>query len=341
MKLFVSLLLFFFGGEYEPTCAFSARRHHTHQHTYQRRHPLWAVNDAIVTDIPTQRWQHPSQPGPDYATTRKEPLFPGAIPIESQDITACINQIGQTSPANVLLGKPKFTMCKYGYAQAFSLNPMPRTFRSGTSEKNKQPTQRFNSGLLKLTCPLLVNSIDTLEDDGFMSTVNSKLAENEEWMECMNESHATHAMARKKLTLGDDNDSDQTMNVLQSKLGQRGAKAFLAAGVAGAIPSQSKVDVKCLHAWMADALFHSSMNNNNDQATAPISNKHHLIGDAIVKALEDRGVDISGTDSCNEVCSGCSQKSTACSSTDISVHVPYPTNKRRRKRSVAVRKEDE
>ena len=151
--LFVSLLLFFFGGEYEPTCAFSARRHHRHQRTYQRRHPLWAVNDdAIITDadqqpIPTQRWQHPSQPEPDYATTRKEPLFPGAIPIESQDITACINQIGQTSPANVLLGKPKFTMCKYGYAQAFSLNPMPRTFRSGTSEKNKQPTQRFNSGL--------------------------------------------------------------------------------------------------------------------------------------------------------------------------------------------------
>mmetsp|Transcript_38348 Transcript_38348/g.92490 ORF Transcript_38348/g.92490 Transcript_38348/m.92490 type:complete len:365 (+) Transcript_38348:107-1201(+) len=364
MKLFASLLFLSSGA----ACAFSACRIKPHHRTHQRKHffePLWALNNgAIITEstspdqqqqqqpIPKQRWQHPSQPEPDYSTIRMDPQFPGAVPVESQDITSCINQIGQTSPANVLLGKPKYSMCKHGYAQAFSLNPMPRTFRSGTSKKNKEVTQRFNSGLMKLTCPLLVNSIDILEDDGFMSTVNSKLGESEEWMECMNESHATHAMARQELVSNDDDNDDdnnnETMHVLQSKLGRRGAEAFLAAGVAGAIPSKTNVDVKCLHAWMADALFHPSMNNNsnsnNDQAVTeqPINNKRrHLIGEAIVKALEERGVDISGTETCHEVCSGCSQKSTPCSSNDLSVHVPYATNKRRRKRSVAVRKEDE
>ena len=198
MKLFVSSFLFLFSGDHASTstCAFSVFRirikppqpqPQPHLRTHQKKKhvghvPLWALtnSDAIITATETKgelppiidnpntntkpllRWQHPSQPEPDYSSIRKEPVFPGAIPIEAQDITTCINQIGQTSPANVLLGKPRYTACKHGYAQAFSLNPMPTTFRSGTSKKNKQTTQRFNSGLMKLTCPLLVNSIDIL-----------------------------------------------------------------------------------------------------------------------------------------------------------------------------------
>ena len=101
---------------------------------------------------------------------------------------------------------------------------------------------------------------------------------------------------------------------------------------------------------MADALFHPSRNNNNnnnsnDESTTTepptINNsRQHLIGNAIVDALNERGIDISGTETCHEVCSGCSQKSSPCSSNNnMSVHVPYPTNKGRRKRSVAVKEE--
>lgn len=58
----------------------------------------------------------------------------------------------------------------------------------------------------------------------------------------------------------------------------------------------------------------------------------HPIGDAIVNALKERGVDISGTDTCHEVCGGCSSSSKGNSDASISVQVPIPRNKQRRKR---------
>ena len=51
---------------------------------------------------------HPSQPHPNnYQDSRKHPVFPGAIPIDTNhDVETCINQTGQIAPSNALLGKP-------------------------------------------------------------------------------------------------------------------------------------------------------------------------------------------------------------------------------------------
>jgi len=189
-----------------------------------------------------------------------------------------------------------------------------------------------------------VSSVDLLEDDGFMKDVNSKLAEHEgednEWMTCMNDAHKVHAETRKELIFGRGSekidDSSSSIQKLQSKLGERGAEAFLGAGVAGASPSATPVDVKCLHAWLADYLFrkvdNSGISGNVDGGADDLT-ADHAIGDAIIKALEKRGIDISGTDTCHEVCSGCSSSSKSSSDASIlAVQVPIPRNKQRRKR---------
>ena len=267
-------------------------------------------------------------------SSRKPPLFPGSIPIDTPtDITTCINQTGQSAPTNALLGKPAQCQCRHGFTQAYSLDPMPPTQKF----KRRKPIDRLNSGLLKLTCPLLVSSVDILEDDGFMKDINRLLEKNSEgeenkWMECFDDAHKIHADARKELILGketSDNTENDSIQILESKLGQRGAKAFLDAGVAGANPSAKNADIKCLHAWLADYLFRKvdpSEGNLIDTST------EHPIGDAIVKALNEQGVHVSGTDTCHEICSGCSRTSTADSNASISVQVPTPRNKQRRKR---------
>jgi len=243
--------------------------------------------------------------------SRKQPKFPGAIAINTaKDISTCINQTGQTAPANALLGKPSKSKCKHGYTQVFSLDPMP---------SNKYGMDRLNSGLLKLTCPLLVNAIDVMEDDKFMNEINDKLiadSEENKLVECMNDAHKTHAETRKELIFGDDNsgiEESDNYKLLESKLGERGAKYFIEAGVAGANPL-SKKDVKCLHAWLGDYLMRSD------------TIAEHPIGDMIANELEKRGIDISGTDNCHAICSGC------CTDTTTSVQVPIPRNRQRKKR---------
>ena len=248
----------------------------------------------------------------DDGSIRKQPIFPGAIAINTEDLSTCINQTGQTAPANALLGKPSKSKCKHGYTQVFSLDPMP---------SNKFGMDRLNSGLIKLTCPLLVNGIDVMEDDKFMNEINDKLiADNEEneLVECMNDAHKVHAETRKELIFGDDNsdsiEENDSYKLLESKLGERGAKYFIEAGVAGANTLSKKVDVKCLHAWLGDYLMRSD------------TIAEHPIGDMIANELEKRGISISGTDDCHAVCSGCS------ADTSTSVQVPIPRNRQRKKR---------
>ena len=128
-----------------------------------------------------------------------------------------------------------------------------------------------------------------------------------------------------------DESSIMRQEILQTKLGERGAKSFLDAGVAAASPFATTVDVKCLHAWLADYLFRKMEISESHGDTDGLATEHP-IGDAIVKALKERGIDISGTDTCHQVCSGCSSSSKDNSDASISVHVPVPRNKQRRKR---------
>jgi hypothetical protein len=159
------------------------------------------------------------------------------------------------------------------------------------------PQGRINSGLLKLTCPLLVKAVDSLEDDGMIDELNKRLSGSQALQDSMTSAHLVHAKARKEILNTED------MTVIQSKLGERGAISFLEAGVAAA--SSSSMDAKCLHAWLADYLFRPG---------------DTLLGDAVARELEDRGVDLTGTLTCGAFCDP---------SSSSNPDPPVPRNKQR------------
>ncbi|KAK1747956.1 hypothetical protein QTG54_001919 [Skeletonema marinoi] len=254
----------------------------------------------------------------------KRNIFPGAIPITEADKETCARQTGQVAPGNALMGKPSQCSCKHGYPQAFSLDPAPPT-----QQFKRRSMDRVNSGLLKLTCPLIVNAVDALEDEGFINKMNSILAAKEgedELSQCMNDAHAIHSSTRKKLIFGPARDDDnQTFQMLKSKLGDKGAEYFLDSGVAGANPLTKKKDVKCLHAWLADYLFRIT----DEEACCDGMTSNHPIGEAILQSLKERDIDFTGTDTCYHVCSG---GGVDVESGDGAVTVPIARNKQRKKK---------
>lgn len=253
-------------------------------------------------------------------------MFPGAVPLTpSTDADVFVRQTGQSAPTSALLGKPARCACMHGVAQAYSLDPMP-------PPPSKGATARINSGLLKLTCPLLVRAVDELEDLGAMGGLNERLAEDGDWRNFLEEAHEVHARARRELVFGqvedgesfdreeESEESSAAFQLLQSKLGDRGAQAFLQAGVAGASPGLDKPDVKCLHAWLADYLFRDDGAGDDE--------KEHPLGQAVVQALASRGVDVAGTESCRVSCIGPLQNDVEAAS---SFAPPVPRNKQRKK----------
>lgn len=159
----------------------------------------------------------------------------------------------------------------------------------------------MNSGLLKLSCPLLVNAIDAMEDDGYIANFTSKVQANEFWKESVQESHKKHADARQAILTAKSTSSDNvndSLNLLKQKLGDRGANAFLNSGIAGS--TVDKPDVKCLHAWMGDYLFHTASNKNID---VDGDQHEHLLGAAIASTLaQERQVSLCGTPDCHRYC---------------------------------------
>lgn len=269
-------------------------------------------------------------------TARKHPQFPGSVPVNSTDIQTLLYQTKQENPANAVLGKPSTCLCRHGFTQAFSLDPIPFS------------QNRLNSGLLKLTCPLLVQRIDSLEDDGFMEQINSKLKEEALTLhldkrsvsllaDFVDHAHKIHSASREALLFTSPDSFDSTgcspYQAIEKKLGNQGAQYFMEAGVAGANPSSGKLDVKCLHAWMADYLFRAVTDDlfafsESDDSNSGVS-KDHPIGELIKDALLNSGVDITGTDNCHQVCSGLNSVS---KSENGSVSVPTPRNKQRKRR---------
>ena len=258
---------------------------------------------------------------------RKHPNFPGAIPLIDSDMKTFICQTNQKNPANAILGKPARCQCMHGYPQAFSLDPIPNSHN------------RLNSGLLKLTCPLLVSCIDSLEDDGFIGEINQFLEDGSESAEIfndfMNKTHAIHSTSRMKLISASDDESTAVSShqVIENKLGKQGAEYFVKAGVAGANPEAEKPDVKCLHAWMADYIFRNdpidASTTINSSKMQPKMTQKHPIGAYIVNALKERNINTCGTENCHLVCSGVSSSCT--SKYGQVVSVPTPRNKQRRR----------
>ena len=205
------------------------------------------------------------------ASSRRPTAFPNSVPIQRDDLNVIVRQTGQTAPAAAAIGVPAHCACRHDFAQAFAMDPLPL----GTS--------RANSGLLKLTCPHLVRAVDVLEDEGVMSRLNAALKASAELRDAAMGAHAVHADARRDI-LRDPRD----LIAVRSKLGERGAEAFLSAGVAGSSEKTAAIDVKCLHAWLADRLFRG-------QGESPL-------GDSVERELRNRGVKIGGTEACRLLC---------------------------------------
>ena len=182
---------------------------------------------------------------------------------------------------------PKVCNCQHGFPQVFALDPLP-------------PSGRMNSGLLKLTCPLLVRAVDELEDDGYIHRFNEQVAEDAGLQMSILEAHQEHASARIKML-----DEQEIEDALKAKLGEQGSLAFLNSGVAGA-SSDSVRDVKCLHAWLGDYLFRGA-------AASPI-------GDMVAQELSRKGISLVGDPTCHRFCDP---------SSSIIVEPPKPRNKQR------------
>ena len=225
-----------------------------------------------------------------FSSSSTDAVFPNSVPInEPNDILTLQRQTGQIAPSRAAIGKPQCCKCQHGFPQAFSLDPLP------------EGQNRINSGLVKLTCPMLVRAIDKMEDDGYIEKFTN-LVENTsdtQLQQSVQDSHLTHATIRKQIIQqksggggGDDDDETGAMMMmmeespLKKKLGERGARAFLESGIAGT--SRDKKDVKCLHAWLGDYLFRE---------------KDSLLGEQIALTLwEDYQVPLGGTEDCNKFC---------------------------------------
>ena len=187
------------------------------------------------------------------------------------------------------------------------------------------------SGLLKLSCPHLVRAVDELEDEGGIGAMNDIVKGSEELQRSMVLTHELHAKVRRdmledvdaKMNGGDaDEQAVGAMNdILRQKLGERGAEAFLSSGVAGA-SAGSTDDVKCLHAWLGDYLFRGVQEEGEDDDKDADIAASIAMGHAVVQALKERGVDISGTESCKSLCDP---------SSNAAPLPPRPRNKQRLK----------
>jgi hypothetical protein len=186
-------------------------------------------------------------------------------------------QTGQSAPTEAAIGVPSSCNCRHGFPQAFAMDPMPAS------------TGRMNSGLIKLTCPHLVNAIDALEDEGMISTLSKKMENIEHLQRSARSIHGEHAQIRKEMIASDH----QQLGLLKERLGDKGMLAFLNSGVAGS--TLDSLDVKCIHAWMGDYLFRFRDEEVSSSSSSPL-------GKAISEALAQKGVDQRGTLTCNAYC---------------------------------------
>jgi hypothetical protein len=123
--------------------------------------------------------------------------------------------------------------CKYSYPQAFIRFPV------GT---------RISSGMLRLSCPLLVKAIDEWEADGGIEYLNLQVSKNESLRNNFNETN----LAWKNIRINSVNKNE--IETIRKAFGDEGCENILNCGIIGV--SQNKTDdIKCIHAHVADYLL--------------------------------------------------------------------------------------
>jgi len=215
--------------------------------------------------------------------------------------------------------------CRYGVPQAFAFDPLVR-HKAGRSGKAR--SLPLDTGLFRLSCPMLVKAIDEWEAEGAVANLNEELAGRRQLdshapakvrqeiplqlahalsqthasvapsnsslvnpptplARALDEVHAGHAAARLQLC-----GEDRLFPLLEQYPGDteegKRLRLMLTSGVAGQL--RYKLDVKCLHAQVADHLCRSGSNE---------------VAELIFTRLEERGVDVTGTPKCFNQCNLC------------------------------------
>ncbi len=122
--------------------------------------------------------------------------------------------------------------CQHGFPQAFVFHP------SKTA---------FNSGLFRLTCPLLVKAVDEYEAQGGLAEFNHLMSQDPAMQREFRRVNARHSVIRRQLA------EPEQLEPYIAKLGPQVVEQILASGIAGVSPEKTE-DLKCLHAHLADWL---------------------------------------------------------------------------------------
>jgi len=255
---------------------------------------------------------------------------------------------GQTNPGDAAIEVPSCTMCQHGYPQVFGMNPFvdPASSANGDGSNDgggsvrKKKTQRLNSSLLKLTCPLLVKAIDEMEDDGYIeSHFNPQLQmidtsednnnnDNDEMIKMKNqrveqlrkalkESHELHAQVRNKIVYSDISGKDN-IQLLNSKLGRQQqerltstnndnnniiniTEIFLNSGIAGIANNTKQMNTDVK--CLHAWLADYLFFGNTDSNENKKKNHFHWIGTQIEQILlNEYGISLNGSSNCKCMC---------------------------------------
>ncbi|CAM9158528.1 unnamed protein product [Choristocarpus tenellus] len=136
--------------------------------------------------------------------------------------------------------------CRHGFPQAFGFSPCGH---------------KISSGLFRLSCPMLVQAIDSLESEGGIEHINERLELEPDLREDFMAVNLVHGGLRKRLMSPGD------LKSVSDYLGSDEiAMTFLGSGITGVTPSKVR-DAKCLHAHVADALMRGRGKNAIGRAT--------------------------------------------------------------------------
>ena len=251
-------------------------------------------------------------------------------PPSDEDKETIRRQVGHVAPDNICgVG----LRCKHGFPQAFAFDPTGRN-----SIRYQKSTQRrrskLESGMFRLSCPLLVKAVDEWEAEGAVRLINEEVVASAELSSSSSSSDAAaerggdtdasatvarnqmrHAYSRVELGLDlsrllEEAHADHAA-ARHELLGERLPELLVAAaeespeqreivehvlgsGVAG--QTRSKPDIKCVHAQLADGICRSKSNG---------------VANELLRRLEARGTAVDGDDVCCNQCDAAVPEATA------------------------------
>ena len=158
-------------------------------------------------------------------------FFPRSIYPSATDIS-CIGERQIFGDVEGIFGVSK-SACKHHHPQAFVRYPVG---------------SKISSGMLRLTCPLLVKAIDEWEAEGAIPKLNTILRQNSSIQNDFRTTNSIWSQIKLESTT-----EEQKNYVVQNK-GKAEAAHIFGSGIIG-VTADRVDDIKCVHAHVADYLL--------------------------------------------------------------------------------------